>query len=162
MLNTDRFRRLQFEETLKTKIILGAIAVMVVTTSAVFAVVIFTQTFPPITRPAPAITANCTTLSVEGAIPAVGTSGFIRFNCGAGVAAFSAPAGARATPTFTLPAGYTNLQIVGATQLSCPGNNLLSGTSFSFALAGDFDYCSALDSNTAVLATFDITWNTVS
>src|SRR2546425_13126084 len=102
---------------------------MLVTTSAVFAVVIFTQTFPAITRPAPAITANCTTpttLSVVGTVPAVGTSGTIRFNCGAGVAAFSAPAGVSATPTFTLPPGYTNLQIIAATGV-CPGNNIHSG-----------------------------------
>lgn len=134
---------------------------MVVATSAVFAVVLFTQTFPSVTRPAPAITSNCTTLVVKGVIPAVGTSDFLRFDCGGGLAAFSVPTFSSAIPTFTLPTGYTSLMVVPVENacLQFP-TGLTSGSAYSFS-AGSFDYCALLDTNTLELATFDITWDSI-
>jgi len=159
MLNTSGFRKLPLKKILKTRIILGAIAVMVVTTSAVFAAFLFTQTFPPVTRPS-GLLANCTTLSVDGAIPVVGTTGFIQLDCGGGVAAFSTSA--TVTPTFTLPAGYTSLQYVPADGTFACGTYsgpVTSGNPVTFGV-GSFDYCISVDSDTLVLATFDISWAT--
>ena len=141
-------------------IILGAIVVIAVTTTAVFAVLLFTQTFPPVTRPAPVIVANCTTLSVEGSIPATGTTGVIDFDCAGGVAAFSITTNpATATPTFTLPAGYTSLSVLPHPAPPGCGGQLTSGSPVTFAVGASSDYCANVDSSTAQLATFTITWN---
>ncbi len=133
---------------------------MVVSTSAVFAALLFTQTFPPVTR-ASGLVANCTTLSVIGAVPTVGTAGFVQFGCGASDAAFSVPTGVTATPTFTLPAGYLSLSAnTVPASFACGTSGLpvfTSGTPITLGATG-YTYCAQVDATTVQLATFDVSW----
>jgi len=130
---------------------------MVVTTSAVFAALLFTQTFPAVTRSS-GLVANCTTLTVDGPVPSVGTQFNIRFNCGPGVAAVSAPTSTvvTVTPTFTLPAGYLFLGTVPPTSDVSNCSQLTSGQ--PVGMSGSSDYCAAVDATTVQLATFDVSW----
>ena len=125
------------------------------------------------------ITPECTTLQYNpNDVPALGVSGVVRFNCNGGIATPSpdlyhgafvvgdGSGGASETfvPTFTLPAGYYALGVVGA-QGPCTDTNgnirvpISSGTPITLGNIGH-DYCAVVDSShTGTLPTFQISWS---
>jgi len=146
-----RFPKMKYA-ILGATLILAAIA-------GVFAVQLFTQTFPAITRPSPPVVLqpNCQTLVADNStIPTVGTTGYILFNCGASTAAFKMIQNASVTPVFTLPSGYVSLWV---TTSDC--NSLFTGLPSGLPVLlskGSYDYCALTDASTAALGTFSVTW----
>ena len=157
IFTTSQFANVRFPK--KRHAILGAVVILAAIVG-VFAVQLFTQTFPSITRPNPppqSLQVNCQTLVADNStIPAVGNAGYVLFNCGPSTAAFKMLHNATVTPTFTLPTGYTSLS---ATTNNCNGSllGLQSGTSIILAL-GNYSYCALTDTTTATIATFTVTW----
>jgi hypothetical protein len=154
----DRFGKI------KKRYLLLPIAITMISGVAV-ASALFTQTFPAVGS-TPVLTAGCSTLTAEiTAPPTTGSSSSngILFDCVASPgAAFVAIAGT-ATPTFTLPAGFTGLYISGSG--SCAGPtaleaiSLTSGTPVTFSNP-EYAYCATYSSwPNGGTTTFTITWN---
>ena len=151
---------------------LSPIALLLVSTIGVAyaATTLFTQTFPAIPGTTPALTASCTTLTAGVSSVIAGSSGFITFHCHISAPLCECPAlsvssATTATPTFTLPTGYTTLGLVGhLTPMECSSGNLgtaiTSGSPVNFSGNALDDYCATYSNAPATgLATFDITWS---
>lgn len=141
---------------------------------AVYGATSVTQQFPSVTVPPnPSggnVFANCSTLHLSTTPTPV--SGFLQFDCGSVAApaitisssSTSCPSSCTATPTFTLPAPYNQLNVfAGAcTNTSVPSNILASGTAVQFGSGTTWVYCASYN-NVAVsggtLPTFSVTWS---
>ncbi len=158
----------------RIKLIVIAIAMIGIVATAA-AVTLFTHTFPAITSTSvPNIVSGaCTTLTPSQTSVSAGSTGTIRFSCGTSAAITPQPGPTctniecDATPTFTLPNGYTGLSLVaphvsGGCTFSL--QTMTSGTFFDFATANlgtfGYDYCASFANAPAGgLATFTVEWN---
>jgi hypothetical protein len=148
-------------------VILAIIALATITTAA--ALFLFTQTQPIV--PAGVLSPTCAaTTSILAVVPVGGNGGFDLFYCnnvpGTPQPAFvTSPNGGSATPTFTLPAPYTNLTLVSSTAgTPCPNAaahiTLTSGTPVVFAASQGYDYCAGFNTvQSTGLPTWQIRWD---
>lgn len=145
---------------LSTKWVIALVLVSVIGTAAAV-VTLFTHTFPAVPIFAPVLTTTCQTLTLTPDTVVAGSSGVILATCGA-LPAFTVSSAGFATPTFTLPAGYTGLGLILHLLEFCgPGGPIASGTPFSFhaAVGAGVDYCATFTNPPAGgLATFQVTW----
>lgn len=132
------------------------------------------QLFPSVTVPAnPSggnVFANCSSLHLSTTPSPV--TGNLQYDCGSVAApaltisssSTSCPSSCTATPTFTLPAPYTQLSVVAGacTNTNAPTNILATGTSVQFGSGTSWVYCASY-SNVAVsggtLPSFSVTWS---
>ena len=144
------------------------VLVSISTISAAGAVtLLITHTIPgiPVYNPAASVVSSaCSTLTGAPSSIAQSSSGIAVFTCN-NRPALTVNAPGSATPSFTLPAGYTSLSIAqfsGATY--CFGSGtiaLTSGQPVSFATVNsDYDYCASyVNAQSPSLATFQVNWN---
>lgn len=127
------------------------------------AIPILVQTFPPVPTQAQVVTSSCSTTSLfpSNGPFIVGTSGSVRFKCSATAPAFNTVSGT-ATPTFTLPAGYTSLSYIADITTQCaqiPGQDLVTGIAETFT-PGGWDYCAVYAvAPSPQFAGFTVTWD---
>ena len=144
------------------------VLVSVTTIGAASAVsLLVTHTIPsiPVFNPAaPVVSSTCTTLTGAPGNIAQGTSGIAVFDCN-NQPALTIRAPGSATPSFTLPSGYSSLSIAqfpGATYCFGAGAiTLTSGQPVSFATVNNaYDYCASYTSaQTPSLPTFQVSWS---
>lgn len=146
---------------LSTKWVIALVLVSVIGTAAAV-VTLFTHTFPTVTTVTAVLTTTCQTLTLTPDTVVSGSSGAIVANCGASPA-FTINSAGQATPTFTLPTGYTALGIF-ISGGGCPGTAvaITSGAPFVFtsgSVSLNVDYCAPFTSApSGGLATFAVTW----
>jgi hypothetical protein len=105
---------------------------------------------------------NCMALRSSQATVTAGSAGVILFTC-SGSAAITVGKSHQFRPSFTLPAGYTNLRIVSHALGATACNNgpvLVSGQPFDLNGPGNFDYCAGY-ANPPIsgLASFKVAWS---
>ena len=148
--------------------VLGAMLIF----GAAVAVLLLTQTFPVVTA-AKVSSVTC----IDGAHPLTANSTFyisgvttyIRFTCTTDSMAYSTQGGITSTPTFTLPAPFTELwsfRSTTSTGGTCSAGTgawqMTSGSSHTFPSGGSigWDYCALIpDTATADSTTFTVAWS---
>jgi len=105
---------------------------------------------------------NCSALRSSQATVTAGGSGVILFTCSRS-AAISVGKSDQFRPSFTLPAGYTDLRIVSHVLGATVCNNspiLVSGQPFDLNGPGNFDYCASyVNAPITGLASFKVAWS---
>lgn len=105
---------------------------------------------------------NCSALRSSQATVTAGGSGVILFTC-SGSAAITVGKSDQFRPSFTLPAGYTDLRIVSHVLGATACNNspiLVSGQPFDLNGPGNFDYCASyVNAPITGLASFKVAWS---
>jgi hypothetical protein len=104
---------------------------------------------------------NCSALRSSQATVTAGGSGMILFTC-SGSAAITVGRSDQFRPSFTLPAGYTDLRIVNHAlgAAACKhGQILVSGQPVDLNGPGNFDYCAGYtNAPISGLASFKVAW----
>lgn len=149
-----------FPSKFSTKWVIALVLVSVIGTAAAV-VTLFTHTFPAVPTVTAVLTTTCQTLTLTPDTVVSGSSGAILAKCGAS-SAFTVNSAGQATPTFTLPMGYTALLLIFPSGGPCPGGGpqITSGAPFTFSSVGsNIDYCAPFTNAPAAgLATFQVTW----
>src|SRR5437667_3632274 len=127
---------------------------------AVHAVLNLVLTIPSVVITPTAIASSvCNGTLVEIGNPPPTSTGILRFACPS-AGAFTVSAAGIATPTLTLPTGYTG---IGFTVHSSPDcntfTNLISGTSMNLSPVGDYDFCASYDTPGGTLSSFTVTFS---
>ncbi len=143
-----------------------AIVLAVVIITSVSATTLLQHTFPATpSGSSQSITSTCTTLALETTGMITGFPENMLFSCGSTAAAIASSSGGASTPTFTLPAGATSLNLVSHVNnaVVCTptgGSALTSGASHSFTAGESLDYCLVSNSypNNGI-ASFTVTWS---
>jgi len=139
---------------------------LIATASA--ATYMFTQSFQPVSISTALITSNCSSLEprtqslVRGASP---DEGYLLFTCPGPSKAFTVITGPLlATPSYTLPSGYTNMSAVAfnAGSTTCTGSGFLSNGAPVSLSSNSYSYCVGYDIvafQGGTLSTFTVSWS---
>ena len=143
---------------------LGIVSVLVVS-GVVAAIVLFSQTSPPV--PASNMSSGCATLTPSSTLVLQGGSGVLVFSCNSN-AAFNVVAPSASTPTYDTPQGYTSMWAVRhgfAVPSTCSAGagaiQLSSGSAVNWGNSDAYDYCRDYAGvPPGGLATWTVSWST--
>lgn len=149
----------------KSRTLWGFLGALAVAGAAVAAVVLFTQTAPPVTVNPQALASNCAALVASPTSVTQGSSGDASFACTGGGAFNVAQTGVSVTPTFALGGSWTDLWAFPATNApgaSCSATTgavqLASGSAMTFGTGGGWSYCADFASASS-LPSFTVSWS---